>query len=125
MRPTTYINAVRNRVGLGNLKTGLSKEEFREAVLRERACEFGFEEVRFYDLIRWKREADFTQSTCMVIYFYKHKNTGEYLCEFPQLKERAWQKAGGFLSEVVSECLPSQRGEQRLRIGSESGLGII
>ncbi|TLX71368.1 RagB/SusD family nutrient uptake outer membrane protein [Labilibacter sediminis] len=64
--PTTkaysYVNEVRRRVGLGDLETGLSQEEFREAVLRERALEFGYEEVRWFDLIRWKREADFTKA---------------------------------------------------------------
>jgi hypothetical protein len=64
--PTTdaylYVNLVRSRVGLGNLPTGLSKEQFRKAVLNERACEFGFEEVRWYDLIRWKMADDFTKT---------------------------------------------------------------
>ena len=38
------VNEVRARVGLGGLKTGMTQEQFREAVLRERACEFGYEE---------------------------------------------------------------------------------
>lgn len=42
-----YVDAVRARVGLNGLKKGLSQEEFRAALLRERACEFGYEEVRF------------------------------------------------------------------------------
>lgn len=54
-----YVNLVRNRVGLANLPAGLSKEQFREAILTERALEFGSEEVRWFDLIRWKREGDF------------------------------------------------------------------
>lgn len=53
------VNIVRNRVGLSNLPSGLTKEEFREAILTERICEFTWEEVRWYDLIRWKRESDF------------------------------------------------------------------
>ncbi|MDD4992139.1 MAG: RagB/SusD family nutrient uptake outer membrane protein [Paludibacter sp.] len=56
------VNIVRNRVGLGNLPSGLSKEQFREAVITERALEFGWEEVRWYDLVRWKRDADFTKT---------------------------------------------------------------
>lgn len=32
----------------------------REAILRERAVEFGYEEVRYFDLIRWKRTDIFT-----------------------------------------------------------------
>ncbi|TKG95493.1 RagB/SusD family nutrient uptake outer membrane protein [Puteibacter caeruleilacunae] len=57
-----YVNKIRSRVGLGNLKPGLSQVEFREAVLEERAKEFGWEEVRWFDLVRWKREADFTKT---------------------------------------------------------------
>ena len=50
------VNIVRSRAGLGNLPSGLSKDNFREALLNERACEFGMEEVRWFDIIRWKRE---------------------------------------------------------------------
>ena len=57
-----YVNLVRNRVGLGDLPAGLTKDQFRKAVLNERACEFGFEEVRWFDLIRWKMSDDFTKT---------------------------------------------------------------
>lgn len=100
-----YVNKVRRRVGLGDLKTGLSQEQFREAVLRERACEFGYEEVRFFDLIRWKREADFTKRL-HGINIYRHKTTNEYLLEFPLLKERAWQKPGEFSSKWYLSAFP-------------------
>lgn len=53
------VNEVRARVGLPELPQGMDKKTFREAVLRERALEFGFEEVRWFDLIRWGREDDF------------------------------------------------------------------
>ncbi len=53
------VNQVRNRVGLPNLPQTMDKISFREAVLRERALEFGFEEVRWFDLIRWKMADDF------------------------------------------------------------------
>ena len=56
------VNIVRNRVGLGNLPAGLTQVQFREKILTERACEFGWEEVRWFDLVRWKREADFKKS---------------------------------------------------------------
>jgi hypothetical protein len=59
-----YVDDVRARVGLQGLQASnptkvWNQESFREEVLRERACEFGLEEVRFFDMIRWKREADF------------------------------------------------------------------
>ncbi len=57
-----FVNRVRNRVDLNDLPTGLSQAEFREAVLRERALEFGYEQVRWFDLIRWKMDEDFTKT---------------------------------------------------------------
>lgn len=57
-----YVNIVRQRVELSGLPSGLSQEEFRAAVLKERACEFGYEEVRWFDLIRWKQEDRFTMT---------------------------------------------------------------
>lgn len=46
------VNFIRNRAGLGDLPTGLSKEAFREAVIRERMYELAFEGNITYDLRR-------------------------------------------------------------------------
>lgn len=105
-RAYDYVNPVRNRVGLPDLAEGIDKEEFREAILRERACEFGWEEVRFFDLIRWKREDIFTRHL-HGLRIYRHKDTGEYLCEPYQLEERAWQKPGGFSARCYLSAFPS------------------
>ena len=49
-----YVNYVRARVNLSGLKQGLTQDEMRKEILDERAREFGAEEVRYYDMIRWK-----------------------------------------------------------------------
>jgi hypothetical protein len=46
-----YLNAVRTRAGLPEL-SGLSKDAFREAVLKERRIELAFENHRWFDLKR-------------------------------------------------------------------------
>ena len=53
-----YINMVRNRVNMPDLTTSKAAPgtELREAILHERAIEFGYEEVRYFDLTRWKRD---------------------------------------------------------------------
>ena len=93
------VDVVRARVGLKGLKRGLNQEQFREEVLRERACEFGYEEVRFFDLIRWKR-ADIFSKPLHGLYLYKNINDGTYVCEEFPLKggdqSRAWWNDGGF-----------------------------
>ncbi len=50
------LDRTRDRVGVGRIPRNLNRTEFREAILKERALEFGYEEVRFFDIIRWKRE---------------------------------------------------------------------
>lgn len=46
------INRIRNRSGLPNLTTGLTKDQFRDAVFFERKLEFVYEQIRWFDLIR-------------------------------------------------------------------------
>lgn len=49
-----YINLVRERAGIPNLKEGLSQEEMRQAIQQERRVEFNCEGIRFNDVRRWK-----------------------------------------------------------------------
>lgn len=62
-----YVDAVRARAGLAGLKDSnpgvvWNKDNFLEAVLKERSCEFGLEDVRWYDIVRWKRAQDLRKS---------------------------------------------------------------
>lgn len=53
-----YIALVRGRVDMPGLDrtTVTPGEKLRNAILRERAIEFGYEEVRYHDINRWKRK---------------------------------------------------------------------
>ncbi|MBR6362072.1 MAG: RagB/SusD family nutrient uptake outer membrane protein [Bacteroidales bacterium] len=55
-----WVNAVRERVGLPGLKEGMSQDEFRKALLLERELEFGFEEFRWFDMVRYGLTEAFT-----------------------------------------------------------------
>jgi hypothetical protein len=50
----TYVNQVRARAGMPNLPAGLTKDQMRARIRNERAVEFAFEEMRWWDLLRWK-----------------------------------------------------------------------
>lgn len=95
--PTTeayaLVNRVRNRVGIGDLKnTSMTQDEFRKAVLRERACEFGYEEVRWYDIVRWKDEAAFKAPIQGVNMFIDAANpTGYHYEVFDVTPDRVWK----------------------------------
>ncbi|MFI3280675.1 MAG: RagB/SusD family nutrient uptake outer membrane protein [Rikenellaceae bacterium] len=59
----TYVDKIRQRVGLGPVQNrNMTQAEFREYVLNERAKEFGLEEVRWFDMVRWGLEDDFKKS---------------------------------------------------------------
>lgn len=102
------VDKVRARVHMPGLRRGMGQAEFREALLRERACEFGYEEVRFFDLIRWKKYNVFEQKL-HGLHVYKHKDTGVYkLVPFELTKySRVWWK-GGFDPKWSLSAFPSK-----------------
>ena len=53
-----YINLVRSRVNMPGIEPAKITPgvQLREAILRERALEFGYEEVRYFDINRWMRK---------------------------------------------------------------------
>ena len=48
------VNAIRARVGMPGLPSGLSKGDFERRYRKERRVELAFEDHRFYDVRRWK-----------------------------------------------------------------------
>ena len=87
----SLVNDVRARVGLAALPAGMSKEEFREAVITEKALELGFEQVRWFDLVRHDRQQDFTKT----LYGLRSKGNDltrptAFTFEKVELKPRYW-----------------------------------
>jgi hypothetical protein len=70
-----YVNKVRHRVGLENIqkimKDPTSEKEFNKLILRGRALEFGFENVRWFDMVRRKR-VDIFQKDLKGLDIYKN-----------------------------------------------------
>jgi starch-binding outer membrane protein, SusD/RagB family len=88
------VNTVRARVGLGGLSNDQtkSKDTFREAILTERACEFGFEEVRWFDIVRHKR-LDIFNKTLQGHYIASSNNGNEpFTYSVRDLPTRAWSR---------------------------------
>ena len=86
------INDVRARVGLSAIPAGLDKTQFREIVLREKALELGFEQSRWFDLVRHDRQNDFTKT----LYCLRSKGNDltrptAFTFEKVELSRRYWQ----------------------------------
>ena len=52
-----YVNLIRKRSGLPGLKAGLSQDEMRQKIRRERQVELALETHRYFDCNRWKISA--------------------------------------------------------------------
>lgn len=82
-----YVDAMRARVGLGGLvecnpdKDLLNdREALLEEILRERACEFAFNDSRYFDLIRYKRADLFERPLHrLLIYRLVRNESGEWV----------------------------------------------
>ena len=94
-----WVDDVRARVGMKGLKESnpgkvWTNASFLEEVLRERACEFGLEEIRWFDLIRYKREQDFRKRLSgLKIFRANPSDTDPIVFKFNKfnIKKRAWQ----------------------------------
>ena len=53
------VNAVRARVAIPALPTGLTKDQMRGRIQNERRVELSFEDHRFFDVRRWKKGEEF------------------------------------------------------------------
>jgi len=60
--PTTdvynAVNAIRLRAKMPALPGGLTQAQMRERIRNERAVEFAFEDMRWWDILRWKKGAE-------------------------------------------------------------------
>ena len=87
-----YINLVRNRVDMPNLNQSKYPEgdDLLEAILHERAVEFGFEEVRYFDITRRKR-SDLLKKDYYRLKSYK-ETSGKFRYDQAKevVRERVW-----------------------------------
>ncbi len=86
------LNKVRARVGLGKIETKnptlnltSNLDNFINELLRERACEFAFEDSRWYDLARYKRSDIFKKPLHQIRFWRKNAN-GEAMTGTTTLK---------------------------------------
>lgn len=57
------INQVRARVGMPGLPSNLNKDDMRTRIQNERAVEFAFEDMRWWDIMRWKKGPELVSQT--------------------------------------------------------------
>jgi hypothetical protein len=114
-RAYEYINKMRSRVGLKNVQKTMedpqSMEAFRSVLLRERTRELGFENVRWYDLIRHKKQDTFTKTLHgMNVY---REEPGDFRFEKFDIDPRAWAEDWSpkwYLSPIPQEEINKEYG---------------
>ena len=67
------VNEVRNRAGLPSLAAGLSKEQMRNKIKKERRTELSLEFIYYYDCLRWKDRSNFVDKPKIVNIEYTYE----------------------------------------------------
>lgn len=71
------VNDVRQRAGLPGLPSGLTKEEMRSKIRKERRVELSFEHLYYFDCLRWKEVSRFaTPHVANIRYTYALNSDG-------------------------------------------------
>ncbi|MFC1226408.1 RagB/SusD family nutrient uptake outer membrane protein [Pedobacter sp. BG31] len=68
------VNAIRLRAKMPVLPAGLSQAEMRERIRNERAIEFAFEDMRWWDILRWKKGAEIVAQPMKAMKVVKNAN---------------------------------------------------
>ena len=108
-----WVNKVRARVGLGKLETfcpeaAANKEVLLEEILRERACELGLEDSRYFDLIRYKR-ADRFETPLHGLLIYRLAADGSRL-------EKPWREGTDENGKNKGAVQPSEFEYEKFRL---------
>ena len=83
------VNLVRQRAGMPNFPTGMSKADFREKLRNERRVELAFENHRFWDIRRWEIGPSTTDIYGMEI---TRNDDGTFDYERTLVEERVWNE---------------------------------
>ena len=78
----TCVNQVRNRAGLPPV-ADKTKKEMREIIHRERTVELAFENVRYFDLRRWREAEIVLNRPVHGVQITKDESTGEFIYSAP------------------------------------------
>ncbi len=97
-----YTNLVRERVGMPDLPTGLTKDQLRLRIRNERRVELAFENFRFDDVRRWKI-IDQTEENVTGMRIIKDDATGEFTYTRFSLGTRTNKGADKYLLFPMSE----------------------
>ena len=83
------VNRIRQRAGMPDFPTGMSKADFREKLRNERRVELAFENHRFWDIRRWKIGPSTTDIYGMEI---TRNQDGTFDYERELIEERVWNE---------------------------------
>lgn len=94
-----YIDDVRARVGLGGLvecnpgkNLTTDKDALIKEILRERACEFAFQDSRYFDMIRYKLRADFEKTLHRLVIHRLVEKDGQWVVSDGQWYKKCFGK---------------------------------
>jgi len=68
------VNSIRLRAKMPALPAGLSQSEMRERIRNERAIEFAFEDMRWWDILRWKKGPEIVAQPMKAMKVIKNAN---------------------------------------------------
>ena len=78
----TYVNLIRSRAGLPPVENK-TKGEMRTIIHRERTVELAFEEIRYFDLRRWREAETILNRPVHGVQIIKDESTGEFVYSNP------------------------------------------
>jgi hypothetical protein len=107
VKPTGYtlsaldaLNRIRTRAGMPSIAAGISKADLTSKIRRERQVELAFEDVRYWDLRRWKVAENYLNSDIYGVEITKNATTNAFTYATKVVEKRVFDATKMYLHPI-------------------------
>ncbi len=104
------LNRIRTRAGMPGIASGISKDDLTNKIRHERRIELAFEDVRYWDLRRWKIAENYLNTDIHGVVVTKNAGSGSYSYETKVIEKRVFDVTKMYLHPIPQSEIDKAQG---------------
>ena len=104
------LNRIRTRAGMPVIASGISKVDFINKIIHERRIELAFEDVRYWDLRRWKIAENYLNADIHGVVVTKNAGNGSFTYETKVVEKRVFDVTKMYLHPIPQSEIDKAQG---------------
>lgn len=104
------LNRIRTRAGMPLIASGISKDDLTNKIRHERRIELAFEDVRYWDLRRWKVAENYLNTDIHGVVVTKNAENGSFTYETKVVEKRVFDATKMYLHPIPQSEIDKAQG---------------